>query len=108
MFGLKAQHDAFVGLDGHHQPGRLPIESGLGRKGLMRHPAKLDGNFRGLPGEGIGTIRSTMISRWSSPIPAMIVWFVSLSVETRKIGSSCMSFASAMPIFSWSAFVFGS
>ncbi len=38
----------------------------------------------------------------------MIVWFVSLSVWTRNVGSSCMSFASAMPIFSWSAFVFGS
>ena len=49
-----------------------------------------------------------MISRWSSPIPAMIVWFVSLSVETRKVGSSCMSFARARPIFSWSTFVFGS
>ncbi len=54
------------------------------------------------------TMRSTMISRWSSPIPAMIVWFVSLSVWTRNVGSSCMSFASAMPIFSWSTFVFGS
>ena len=49
-----------------------------------------------------------MISRWSSPIPAMIVWFVSLSVETRKVGSSCMSFARARPSFSWSTFVFGS
>ena len=49
-----------------------------------------------------------MISRWSSPIPAMIVWFVSLSVWTWKVGSSCISLASAIPIFSWSAFVFGS
>ena len=31
-----------------------------------------------------------------------------MSVRTLKVGSSCASFASARPIFSWSAFVFGS
>ena len=54
------------------------------------------------------TMRSVMISRWSSPMPRMIVWPVSLSVCTLKVGSSCISLPSAMPIFSWSAFVFGS
>ena len=33
--------------------------------------------------------RSTMISRWSSPIPEMIVWPLSGSVKTRNVGSSC-------------------
>ena len=37
------------------------------------------------------TIRSVMISRCSSPIPRMIVWPVSWSVWTLKVGSSCMS-----------------
>ena len=41
-------------------------------------------------------------------MPRMIVWPVSLSVWTLKVGSSCMSLASAMPIFSWSALVLGS
>ena len=54
------------------------------------------------------TIRSVMISRCSSPIPRMIVWPVSWSVWTLKVGSSCMSFARAMPSFSWSALVLGS
>ena len=54
------------------------------------------------------TMRSVMISRWSSPIPRMMVWPVSLSVWTLKVGSSCISLASAMPIFSWSALVLGS
>src|SRR5512138_965094 len=54
------------------------------------------------------TIRSVMISRCSSPIPRMIVWPVSRSVWTLKVGSSCISFESARPIFSWSAFVLGS
>ena len=41
-------------------------------------------------------------------MPRMMVWFVSGSVWTLNVGSSCMSFASATPIFSWSTFVFGS
>jgi hypothetical protein len=41
-------------------------------------------------------------------MPAMIVWLVSSSVRTWKVGSSSESFASASPILSWSAFVFGS
>ena len=49
-----------------------------------------------------------MISRCSSPMPAMMVWPVSLSVWTRKVGSSCISLASDVPSFSWSDFVFGS
>ena len=53
-------------------------------------------------------MRSTMISRCSSPMPAMMVWPESMSVRTLKVGSSCASLASAMPIFSWSALVFGS
>ena len=53
-------------------------------------------------------IRSTMMSRWSSPIPEMIVWPVSSSVRTLKVGSSSAKRAKAMPIFSWSALVFGS
>jgi hypothetical protein len=36
------------------------------------------------------------------------VWPVSLSVWTRKVGSSCISLPSAMPSFSWSALVLGS
>ena len=41
-------------------------------------------------------------------MPAMIVWPVSSSVWTRKVGSSSASFASAMPSLSCSALVFGS
>jgi len=51
VFGLKTQHDAFVGVDRHDETGRLPVEGGLGRKRLVRHRAELDGNFRNLPGE---------------------------------------------------------
>ncbi|OPY05717.1 MAG: hypothetical protein A4E67_01803 [Syntrophaceae bacterium PtaB.Bin038] len=49
-----------------------------------------------------------MISRWSSPIPEISVWPVSRSVRTRKEGSSLWIFSRAVPIFSSSAFVFGS
>ena len=41
-------------------------------------------------------------------MPEMIVWPDSSSVRTRNDGSSCARRLSAMPIFSWSAFVFGS
>ena len=44
--------------------------------------------------------RSTIISRCSSPIPAIIVCVVSSSVRTRKEGSSCASFWSENPSFS--------
>src|SRR6476660_6098411 len=60
------------------------------------------------PTENSRTSRSVMISRCSSPIPRMMGCPVSLSVWTLKVVSSCMSFWSAMPIFSWSAFVLGS
>ena len=53
-------------------------------------------------------MRSTRISRCSSPMPEMIVWPDSSSVCTRNDGSSCARRLSAMPIFSWSALVFGS
>ena len=49
-----------------------------------------------------------MISRWSSPIPAIRVCPVSGFEVTRKVGSSSPNFLRAIPIFSWSAFVFGS
>ena len=41
-------------------------------------------------------------------MPEMIVWPDSSSVRTRNDGSSCARRLSAMPIFSWSALVFGS
>ena len=41
-------------------------------------------------------------------MPLMMVWPVSGSVATRKVGSSCASFWSARPSFSWSALVLGS
>ena len=41
-------------------------------------------------------------------MPAMIVWPDSSSVDTRNDGSSFARRCSAMPIFSWSALVFGS
>ncbi|VCQ35218.1 Uncharacterised protein [Burkholderia pseudomallei] len=41
-------------------------------------------------------------------MPEMIVWPDSSSVCTRNDGSSCARRFSARPIFSWSAFVFGS
>ena len=41
-------------------------------------------------------------------MPAMMVWPDSSSVLTRNDGSSCARRCSAMPIFSWSALVFGS
>ena len=53
-------------------------------------------------------MRSTRMSRWSSPIPPMTVWPVSSSSSTEKVGSSSASFWIAMPSFSWSDLVFGS
>ena len=41
-------------------------------------------------------------------MPAMIVWPVSSSVRTWKVGSSSDSAPSALPSLSWSTFVFGS
>ena len=41
-------------------------------------------------------------------MPEMMVWPDSSSVRTRNDGSSCARRFSAMPIFSWSALVFGS
>ena len=41
-------------------------------------------------------------------MPAMIVWPVSSSVRTWKVGSSSESRWIAMPSFSWSPFVLGS
>ena len=41
-------------------------------------------------------------------MPEILVWPVSLSVSTLKVGSSCISFARPAPSFSWSLFVFGS
>ena len=37
-----------------------------------------------------------------------MVWPVSLSVSTLKVGSSCMSLERPLPSFSWSLLVFGS
>ena len=41
-------------------------------------------------------------------MPAMMVWPVSSSVRTWKVGSSSASRWIAVPSFSWSALVFGS
>ena len=41
-------------------------------------------------------------------MPAIRVWPDSSSVVTWKVGSSSASLDRAMPIFSWSALVFGS
>ena len=41
-------------------------------------------------------------------MPEILVWPVSLSVSTLKVGSSCISLARPLPSFSWSALVFGS
>ena len=49
-----------------------------------------------------------MISRCSSPMPAISVWPVSSSVLTRKVGSSSARRARPLPSLSWSAFDFGS
>ena len=49
-----------------------------------------------------------MISRCSSPMPAMSVCPVSSSVVTRKVGSSSARRARPVPSLSWSAFDFGS
>ncbi len=49
-----------------------------------------------------------MISRCSSPMPEILVWPVSLSVSTLKVGSSCISLARPLDSFSWSLLVFGS
>src|SRR5712675_2203231 len=53
-------------------------------------------------------IRSTSTSRCSSPMPEMIVWPVSSSVLTWKVGSSSASRWIAVPSFSWSLLVLGS
>src|SRR6202158_4468205 len=50
-------------------------------------------------------MRSTMISRCSSPMPEISVCPVSGSVDTRKVGSSCASRCMATPSLSWSALV---
>ncbi len=41
-------------------------------------------------------------------MPLITVWPLSISLATRKDGSSCAKRLSAMPIFSWSALVLGS
>ena len=41
-------------------------------------------------------------------MPRMIVWPVWMSVLTRKVGSSAISFCRPVPSFSWSTLVFGS
>src|ERR1019366_7831157 len=53
-------------------------------------------------------IRSTSTSRCSSPMPEMMVWPVSSSVLTWKVGSSSASRWMAVPSFSWSLLVLGS
>ena len=53
-------------------------------------------------------ILSTMISKCNSPIPFITVCPDSSSDVTLKEGSSFANLARASPIFSWSAFVFGS
>mmetsp|Transcript_68954 Transcript_68954/g.202414 ORF Transcript_68954/g.202414 Transcript_68954/m.202414 type:complete len:207 (-) Transcript_68954:1358-1978(-) len=53
-------------------------------------------------------MRSTMISRCSSPMPSITVWFVSSSRLKRKDGSSAASFVSASIILSESAWDAGS
>src|SRR5438034_1277009 len=54
------------------------------------------------------TIRSTRISRCSSPIPEMMVCPVSSSVCILNVGSSRRSLSRAVPSLSWSDFVLGS
>ena len=53
-------------------------------------------------------MRSTIISRCSSPMPEISVCPVSGSLCTLNVGSSCESLASALPSLSWSALVLGS
>ena len=53
-------------------------------------------------------ILSTRTSKCNSPIPEIIVCPDSSSELTRNEGSSCASFPSAIDIFSWSGFDFGS
>ncbi len=53
-------------------------------------------------------MRSTKTSKCNSPIPEIIVSPVSGSPDTRNVGSSSAKRCNAIPIFSWSAFVFGS
>lgn len=68
VFGLKAQHDTFVRMDRHRQTGRLPIESGLSGKQLMRHAAELDDNFRSLPGK---PLPGAEVERHALPAPVV-------------------------------------
>ena len=50
-----------------------------------------------------------MISRWSSPIPLMIVWpDLLVGVRCGTTGPRAASFCRPTPSFSTSAFVFGS
>src|SRR3989338_7753639 len=51
-------------------------------------------------------MRSTIISKWSSPIPLITVSPVSASDWILKVGSSSERRFNAIPIFSWSALVF--
>ena len=51
---------------------------------------------------------STIISRWSSPIPAIIVCPDSLSVYVLNVGSSSANLDNAIPSFSLFALSFGS
>jgi len=53
-------------------------------------------------------MRSTKISKWSSPIPAIMVCPVSRSDRTTKVGSSSDKRPSALPNFSSSAWDLGS
>jgi hypothetical protein len=106
----------FLGLQRDHDLGVLARTTGLL---LVRVVDLLDGAAQGLAvGDlrladvgldlELARMRSMSTSRCSSPMPAMMVWPVSSSVWTRKVGSSSASRWIALPSFSWSDFVFGS
>ena len=68
VFCLKAQHDAFLGLDRHDESRRVPIEGCLSGKRLMRHRAELNRDFRNLPGQALARAK---IERHVLPAPVV-------------------------------------
>ena len=122
--GIRAAHDlvhedkaraALHGLQLQPDVAILAVTAGLPDEaalGLARPGDRLAVGHLGLPmlasTLNSRSMRSTITSRCSSPMPEITVWPVSWSVRTLKVGILFRQALQGLPILSWSALVFGS
>ena len=66
--GLETQDNALFWVDRQDEPGWLPAERSLGRESLVRHRAKLNGDFRCLLGQALP---GAQIKRHVLPAPVV-------------------------------------